>query len=40
MHLYFADHAKDSTFGHQKDIFCKTEGSVQGSFTLTLFKHK
>ena len=40
VHLYFADHAKDSTFGLQSDIFCKPGGSVQGSVTLTLLKHK
>ena len=40
VHLYYADHAKDPTFGLQSDIFCKTEGSVQGSITLTLFEHK
>ena len=34
VHLYYADHAKDSTFGLQSDIFCKTEGSVQGSVTF------
>ena len=40
VHLYFADHTNDSTFGLQSDLFCKTEGSVQGSVTLTLFKHE
>ena len=40
VHLYYADHAKDSTFGLQSDFFCKTEGSAQGSVTFTLLKRK
>ena len=40
VHIYFANHAKDSNCGLQSDISCKTEGSVQGSIALTLFKHK
>ena len=40
VHLHFADHAKDSTFGLQSDIFCKTEGFFQGSVTLTLLLNK
>ena len=39
--LYLADNYKIlSTLGLQSDILCKTQGPVQGSVTLTLYKHK
>ena len=36
MHKYLADICKVFYLGLQSDIFCKTQGSVQGSVTLTL----